>query len=219
MAPADDPPADFVAGSAPQAADGAGLKAAKKRLRAAAKEQRARAAAAAGADAGGRLCEAVLSAVEVPAGAPVSGFWPMGEEIDPVPTLEALYTRGHPIGLPTMPGKHRPLAFRAWRPGLDLQDGGFGTRVPPPEAAPVTPRVLLVPLLVFDRAGYRLGYGGGFYDRTLAELRAGDPRTLAVGVAYAGQEVDAVPHDANDQRLDAVITERGPVPLSAAGAG
>jgi 5-formyltetrahydrofolate cyclo-ligase len=75
-----------------------------------------------------------------------------------------------------------------------------------------------VPLLAFDREGYRLGYGGGFYDRTLAELRAQDPHTLAVGVAYGGQEVAAVPHDAYDQRLDAVVTEQGPIPLRQADA-
>jgi 5-formyltetrahydrofolate cyclo-ligase len=156
--------------------------------------------------------------VSVPAGAVVSGYWPMGEEIDPVPALEALHERGHPIGLPVMPGKQQPLRFRRWQPHAPLQEGGFGTMVPPDDAGEVTPRLLLVPLLAFDREGYRLGYGGGFYDRTLAELRAQDPHTLAVGVAYGGQEVAAVPHDAYDQRLDAVVTEQGPIPLRQADA-
>jgi 5-formyltetrahydrofolate cyclo-ligase len=128
--------------------------------------------------------------------------------------LEALHERGHPIGLPAMPGQAQPLTFRAWQPGAELQDGGFGTRVPPESAPVIVPRVLLVPMLAFDRAGYRLGYGGGFYDRTLAQLRANQADTLAVGVAYQAQEVDRVPRDRYDQRLDMILTEQGSVALS-----
>lgn len=193
------------------------LKAEKKRLRAAALTQRAAAARAAG-DGGPRLCQHLLAAIEIPAGGVVSGYWPMRDEIDPRPTLEALHARGHPIGLPAMPGKAQPLEFRAWTPGTALEDGGFGTQIPPASAETVTPQVLLVPLLAFDRAGYRLGYGGGFYDRTLAKLRAADPQTQAVGVAYLGQEIETVPRDAYDQPLDAIVTEQGPVQLSDAGA-
>lgn len=189
------------------------LAAAKKNLRQEAKAQRA-AAAEAAPDAGRRLCEQVLATVPFPPACPVSGYWPMGEEIDVVPVLEALSARGHPIGLPVMVGKARPLVFRAWHPGQALEDGGFGTRIPSVDAPALTPRVLLVPLLAFDRAGYRLGYGGGFYDRTLQALRAGDPGVLAVGVAYAGQEVTSVPHDANDQPLDMVLTEAGAAELA-----
>jgi 5-formyltetrahydrofolate cyclo-ligase len=201
--------------SRPQAVPGgsgeeASLAERKRALRRTAKARRAEAAAA--APEAGRALARHLQVRVVPApGAPLAGYWPMGDEIDPVPALEAFYEAGHPIGLPVMPGPAQPLRFRAWRPGDALVDGGFGTRVPAPGAAEIVPRLLLVPLLAFDRAGYRLGYGGGFYDRTLAALRARDRGVLAVGVGYRAQEVDAVPRDANDQRLDLIVTEAGAV--------
>jgi 5-formyltetrahydrofolate cyclo-ligase len=147
-----------------------------------------------------------LATVRIPPAAPVSGYWPMRSEADPRPILTALGARGHPLCLPVVVGKGQPLVFRAWRPGDALVAGGFGTLVPAPDQAPVVPRLLLVPLLAFDRRGYRLGYGGGFYDRTLAALRAAGP-VVAVGLALSAQEVDAVPHDATDARLDWVVTE------------
>jgi len=140
------------------------------------------------------------------AGAAVSAFWPMRDEIDLRPAMARLHGAGHPILLPVMKAKAAPLVFRNWWPGLDLVDGGFGTSVPPEDADEGMPAVLLVPLLAFDRSGYRLGYGGGFYDRTLAALAASRP--FAVGIAYAAQEVDWVPRDAHDRRLDALVTER-----------
>jgi 5-formyltetrahydrofolate cyclo-ligase len=194
------------------------LDARKKALRRQAKQQRADAAAAE-PEAGHELAKQLFAHVVFPQGCAVSAYWPMGDEIDPLPALRALAERGHPLGLPTMPGKARPLVFRSWQPGDRLADGGFGTRVPLEGAPEVIPQVLLVPLLAFDRAGYRLGYGGGFYDRTLEALRARDPDTYAVGVAYLAQEVEAVPRDAYDQRLDAVVTEQGPVQLTGQGEG
>lgn len=156
--------------------------------------------------AGAALCDRVLAAIPFPEGCAVSAFWPMGSEIDTRPLIAALHARGHVVGLPVTVRRGQPLVFRSWEPGLRLVAGGFGTRVPGPERPEVRPEVVLVPLLAFDRAGYRLGYGGGFYDRTLAALRAVAP-VLAVGVAYAGQEVPEVPRDAHDQRLDWVVTE------------
>ncbi len=100
-----------------------------------------------------------------------------------------------------------PLKFREWTPGCALVEGEFGALIPA-EGAWLDPVVLIVPLLAFDARGYRLGYGGGFYDRTLEALRARRP-TLAVGFAFAAQEVAEVPIDATDQRLDAVVTETG----------
>jgi 5-formyltetrahydrofolate cyclo-ligase len=91
---------------------------------------------------------------------------------------------------------------------MDLVQGNFRVLTPPPEAPEVTPAVILAPLLAFDRAGYRLGYGGGFYDRTIARLRAAG-KVLVIGVAYAAQEVPAVPRDATDQKLDWIVTEDG----------
>jgi len=214
MVPADQQRPHAQADPNPDAASAdAQLKAEKKRLRQAAMRQRARAAEQAGVAAGRQLRDHLLPDLELPNGAAVSAYWPMGDEIDPIPAIEALHGRGHPIGLPAMPGKAQPLQFRAWHPGSALEEGGFGTQVPPADAGEVTPSVLLVPLLAFDRAGYRLGYGGGFYDRTLAKLRAADPATRAVGVAYLGQEIETVPHDSFDQPLDAVVTEQGPVAL------
>jgi len=170
------------------------------------------AAAAAVAGAAAAVAERFFAAVRVPPGAAVSGFWPMRSEIDPRPILTELGALGHPFCLPVVVGKGRPLVFRAWRPGDALVAGDFGTQVPDAGQPDVVPRVLLVPLLAFDRNGYRLGYGGGFYDRTLAMLRAAGP-ALAVGLAVAAQEVESVPHDAMDARLDGIVTEAETVDL------
>lgn len=159
--------------------------------------------------AGLALMQHFKNAVDVPPGAAVSGFWPMGEEIDVKPLLAQLHASGHPIGLPVVVKRGEPLVFRRWHPGLELMNGGFGTQVPPASAPEVVPQVLIVPLLAFDAEGYRLGYGGGFYDRTLDRLRTGsaaDP--LAVGVAYAAQHVARVPRDDFDQPLDWIVTEK-----------
>ncbi len=177
----------------------------KRRLRAEAK--RLRAASAAAADgAAEALRDRLLADLALPEGAVVSAYWPLGSELDPRPLMDALHGRGHPIALPVVAGPERPLVFRAWAPGDPLRAAAFNTREPGPDKPELSPRVLLVPLLAFDRTGYRLGYGGGFYDRTLAGLRARGP-VLAVGLAYAGQEVAAVPRGANDRRLDWIATE------------
>jgi 5-formyltetrahydrofolate cyclo-ligase len=183
----------------------------KRALRRSAKAART-AAAAVDRQAGGTgataLRDRFLAAVPLAEGVVVSAYWPMGDEMDPRPLMEALVALGHRLALPAIRAAGQPLDFRAWRPGDALQPAGFGTQEPPATAEELRPGLLLVPLLAFDAAGYRLGYGGGFYDRSLALLRAaGD--TLAVGLAYAGQQVAAVPREATDQPLDLVITERG----------
>ena len=152
---------------------------------------------------GAALGEHVLRELVVPAGAVVSGFWPIGKEIDIRPLLLALHGRGHPIVLPVTPKRGNPLIFRLWQPGDKLVPERFGTFRPTGEVR--QPDFLLVPLLAFDRRGYRIGYGAGFYDRTLAGL----PGRFRLGVAYAASEVDAVPAGPYDARLDAVATERG----------
>lgn len=184
----------------------------KKELRKQAKARRAEAAAAA-PDAGDRLCAHLLAEATFPDHVAVSAYWPMDDEIDTRPAMRALHARGHAIGLPVMPGKGQPLVFRAWYPDQELADGGFGTKIPPADAPVLEPLILLVPLLAFDRAGFRLGYGGGFYDRTLAKLRAQNSLTRAVGIGYAVQEIPEVPRDGYDQRLDMIVTEEGRVPL------
>lgn len=156
------------------------------------------------AAAGKALTQHVLRAQPPPPGAVVAGFWPFGQEIDIRPLLLALHERGHAIVLPVTPKRGNPLSFRRWHPGDVLQPERFGTFRPVGEAAAV-PDFLLVPLLAFDRRGHRLGYGAGFYDRTLAAL----PGRYALGVAYAAQEVPEVPAGPSDVPLDAVATDRG----------
>ncbi len=180
----------------------------KRRLRVELKARRARVAPADAAAAARAVSERLLREAPVSGGAPVAGYWPMGHELDIRPALEALHGRGHALGLPVVPGRDRPLVFRAWQPGDVLVSGGFGTSVPHPDQREVSPGVLLVPLLGFDRRGHRLGYGGGFYDRTIAALRARGSNVVAIGVAFAAQEVDALPVEAFDERLDAIVTER-----------
>ena len=155
---------------------------------------------------GAALALHVLRDLPPPAGAIVAGFWPMGPEIDVRPLLDALHARGHPIALPETPPRGNPLIFRLWQPGIAMIAERFGTSRP--DGPIVRPDWLFVPLLAFDRAGHRLGYGGGYYDRTLAVL----PGAVAVGCAYACQEVDAVPTAEYDLPLQAVATERGIVP-------
>jgi 5-formyltetrahydrofolate cyclo-ligase len=127
----------------------------------------------------------------------------MAGEIDIRPLLHALHERGNPVVLPVTPRVGSPLTFRGWWPAMEMVAERFGTFRPTgPERAP---HVLFVPLLAFDRAGRRLGYGGGFYDRTLPLL----PGATAIGCAFAAQEMAEVPADAHDARLAAVATERG----------
>lgn len=138
------------------------------------------------------------------AGKVLSGYMPMRTEIDPLPAMAA---HQGPVGVPVIVGKGQPLRFREWSPGCRMVEGTFKAMIPE-EGAWLEPQVLIVPMLAWDRRGYRLGYGGGFYDRTLEGLRAKGP-VLAIGFAFAAQEVEAVPTEPTDQRLDAVVTEKG----------
>ena len=137
-------------------------------------------------------------------GKPLSGYMPMRTEIDP---LAAMTAHLGPVCVPVIIGKGLPLKFRQWSPEAAMVPGEFGALIPA-EGLWIEPEVLIVPLLAFDARGYRLGYGGGFYDRTLEGLRAKRP-TFAVGFAFGAQEVDEVPTEPTDQRLDAVVTEAG----------
>ncbi|MDA8230275.1 MAG: 5-formyltetrahydrofolate cyclo-ligase [Magnetospirillum sp.] len=186
------------------------LPAAKSALRAAAADLRRRARRALGAEEGGRRLALLAErlAGPWPPGTVVAGYWPMGDEIDPVPLMTRLAALGFALALPAVAGHGRPLIFRRWRPGGDLAPGLHGTNHPPETAEPVVPRVVLVPLLAFDRWGRRLGYGGGYYDRTLEGLRA-DAQVDAIGLAFSAQQVPLVPHDGHDQHLDRVATEMG----------
>ncbi|MBS0640117.1 MAG: 5-formyltetrahydrofolate cyclo-ligase [Proteobacteria bacterium] len=152
---------------------------------------------------GEALAGHVLHDCPPPQGAIVSAFWPLGDEIDLRPLMRRLHDRGHPIVLPVTPKRGNPLSFRRWRPGDVMEQERFGTMRPIGEE--MAPDFLLVPLVAFDAACRRLGYGGGFYDRTLPEL----PSRFRLGCAYAAQQVDAVPVGPYDIQLDAVATERG----------
>jgi 5-formyltetrahydrofolate cyclo-ligase len=159
-------------------------------------------------DAIGASADATLAARGLPfEGLSVSGFHPFGSEISVLPILGMLARAGRVTCLPVVLGKGLPLVFRQWAPGEELVKGIWDIPIPADTAPAIEPDVLLVPMLAYDRRGYRLGYGGGFYDRTLALLRAKKPVT-AIGVAYHGQGVDDVPHDELDQRLDYIMTER-----------
>ncbi|MBA4223797.1 5-formyltetrahydrofolate cyclo-ligase [Bosea sp. (in: a-proteobacteria)] len=132
---------------------------------------------------------------------PVSAYWPMRSEADPRPILEALHERGLLLCLPAIAGKR--MHFRRWAPWEPIVPGGFGTLVPAPEQPEVKPTILIVPLAAFDRRGYRIGYGKGYYDRAITELEP----TLTIGIAYAAQEIAEVPAEAHDRRLDWVVTQ------------
>lgn len=150
--------------------------------------------------------------VEPQAGASVvSAFFPYKSEIDTRPLLGKLAGEGWTTCLPIVIELESPLIFRAWKPGEPTVPGVWDIPRPADDAALVEPDVLLVPMLAFDRKGFRLGYGGGFYDRTLALLR-GKKKITAIGVAYAAQEMPSVPHDSRDQPLDFVMTEKETFP-------
>jgi len=133
---------------------------------------------------------------------PVSAYWPMRSEADPRPVLEALHERGLPLCLPAIVAKR--MIFRRWAPYEPIVPGGFGTLVPDPVQPESVPAILIVPLAAFDRRGYRIGYGKGYYDAKLSEI---GPVT-SIGIAYAAQEIDTVPDEPHDRRLDWIVTER-----------
>jgi 5-formyltetrahydrofolate cyclo-ligase len=150
--------------------------------------------------------------VEVKPGTIVSGYSPMKSELNPVPLMRKLADAGASLALPVVQGRGLPLVMRAWQFGAPLKAGVWGIREPTAEAPAVDPDILLVPLLAFDRSGHRIGYGAGYYDLTVAALRA-RKAIVAVGLAYAAQEIAAVPATPRDARLDLVLTERETIDL------
>lgn len=145
-------------------------------------------------------------------GVPLSGYIPIRTEIDPLPAMAEATAHG-PVGVPVIEGAARPLRFAHWTPNAAMMAGPFGAAVPQ-EQAFFEPEILIVPLLAFSRSGGRLGYGGGFYDRTLEGLRA-RRATLAIGFAFAGQEVADLPLETTDQPLDMIVTEAGVIEIGA----
>ena len=148
-------------------------------------------------------------------GVTVSGFIPLKSEIDVRPLMHKLAEMGAKLALPVVVGRGEPLIMRAWAFGAPLKGGGWGISEPEDNAPEALPDILLVPLLAFDRAGNRIGYGAGYYDMTITSLRARKPVT-AIGVAFGAQEVAEVPTTPRDARLDLVLTEREVIDLRAA---
>ena len=179
---------------------------------AARREARARRDAIAGSDrpaASAAVCRRIAELAadgHLPPGA-VGGYWPLGSELDARPALIHLRQLGRPVSLPVSGPRGTALVFRDWDPEAPMAVGRYGIHEPGEGRAVLRPSLLLVPLLAFDRGGHRLGYGAGYYDRTLDGLRA-DGAVLAVGVAFAAQEMPAVPVDGHDERLDWIVTER-----------
>jgi 5-formyltetrahydrofolate cyclo-ligase len=146
--------------------------------------------------------------VQVPPGGAVAGVWPRADEMDLRPLWHALHAAGARVLLPQTPARGHPLIFRLWQPGCAMLPERFGTYCP--DGPELAPDLILVPLLAFDSTGHRLGYGGGFYDRTLAA----HPAVPAIGFAYAAQHVPAVPTEPHDRLLCTIITEHGAFPLA-----
>ena len=143
-------------------------------------------------------------ALQIPKGAIVGGYHALPDEADPALLLERLIVLGCQIAYPRVVGKGLPLEFHRLPDGEVLAPGAFGIHEPLDFWPRAVPTILLVPLLAFDSSGYRLGYGGGFYDRTLAVLNV-----PAIGIAYAGQEISSIPHEPHDRTLDMILTEQG----------
>ncbi|WP_428377493.1 5-formyltetrahydrofolate cyclo-ligase [Lichenicoccus sp.] len=155
-----------------------------------------------------RLSRALLAHVAMPPGARIGGVWPLPDEPDLRPLWHRLHERGCAVLLPETTPRGSALRFRPWSPGCAMEAGPHGTAHPAGPASDV-PEIVFVPMLAFDRQGWRLGYGGGYYDRTLVGL----PQARAIGFALSSQQVEAVPHGAFDIRLPMIVTEQGPVRL------
>lgn len=157
--------------------------------------------------AGRRLAEHFPDSAWPSVGTVVAGYRPIRDEIDPTPLMETFFCEQAQLCLPCVAGPGQPLIFRAWQPGDDFVRGAFGVEEPTPDSPECKPLLILAPLLAFDEAGRRLGYGAGFYDRTIEALRKHNPVTV-VGLAYEAQRLKSVPVDRHDIALDWIVTEK-----------
>lgn len=188
----------------------AAIEDAKAGLRALALKRRAAIQAGERAEAAKAVAGHFLAGAGLNPGDHVAVYWPIRDELDSKPLLTKLMDAGQPVCLPVVLGDGQPLELRLWEEGTPLYPAGFGTLAPPETAPVVEPDVIVMPLLGFDRMGTRLGYGGGYYDRTLGALTK-SPRLI--GLAFAVQELDRIPREAHDVPLEAVVTEAGYRPL------
>ncbi len=169
-----------------------------------------RAAAKTRPDAATHAARNFMASIPISENVTISVYYPIKDELDTEPLVAALIEKGANIALPIVTRKKAPLTFRRYTPGDALVDGVYGELVPEETAPEATPAIVVAPLLAFTRSGDRLGYGGGYYDRTLESLRK-NGNVLAVGYAYGAQEVDALPVSPLDQPLDWVVTERAAI--------
>lgn len=184
------------------------IQAQKDLLRSQARARRAAVTPASGLEAAGQIAAHFQATFKLAKGAIVAGYWPMDNEADVRPLLETLHGQGCRLCLPAVIEASKPLVFREWAPGEPLVGGAHGTRHPQETAQSLIPQVVLAPLLAYDARGWRLGFGAGYYDRTLQNLRRSN-EIIAVGVGYGCQEFPDIPHEETDQRLDAIVTEKG----------
>ena len=185
----------------------------KSELRETTQAVRRHAAEASGPDAAARLSDHLVERFGHLSGHAVSGYLAIGTEIDVVPAIMRLEQAGLYVTLPVVTGAEQPLTFRRWTAGSKLESGPLRTRHPTSESPEILPDLLIIPMLAFDADGYRIGWGGGFYDRTLAKLRA-EKEVIAIGAAFSAQLVDKVPRDHFDARLDWIATEMGLIEIS-----
>ena len=154
----------------------------------------------------GRLAAERAPIERLPASQSFSGYHPLGSEIDPRPLMRRLAENGAVPALPVAASRDEPLEFRLWDPREGLEPDAFNIPAPPLWAGAIVPNLVIAPLLAFDRRGHRLGQGAGHYDRTIANLRALQP-VFVLGLAFSGQEVEELPAEPHDERLDAILTE------------
>ena len=186
----------------------------KSELRETAQAVRRRSAEKAGPLAAAHLSDHLVAGFGYLAGYAVSGYLAIGTEIDVVPALLRLEKAGLHATLPVVTEHEQSLTFRHWTAGTQLEPGPLRTRHPVAGSPKMVPDLLIIPMLAFDVEGYRIGWGGGFYDRTLVKLRA-KKEVIAIGAAFAAQQVDKIPRDHHDARLDWVVTEMGLIEINA----
>lgn len=156
-----------------------------------------------------RVAKRLLEESLIPEGSIVAGYWPVRGELDIIPAMKELMKWGHRVCLPQIVEKGQPLMFREWREEMPMIEGALGIAVPDPAVADIrVPDVLLVPLVGFDAGGHRLGYGGGYYDRTIAQLRRANV-VQSIGIGFEIQKCEALPTGAHDRKMDVILTENG----------
>ena len=185
----------------------------KSELRETAQAVRRRSAEESGPHAAASLSDHLVARFGYLGGRAVSGYLAIGTEIDVAPALARLEQAGLHATLPVVTSREQSLTFRRWTAGTQLEPGPLRTRHPAAESPEMVPDLLIIPMLAFDANGYRIGWGGGFYDRTLAKLRV-KKEVIAIGAAFAAQQVDKIPHDHHDARLDWIATETGLIEIT-----